>query len=165
MWPDQALFRAHLESLAADALREIGAAVAVQAVLVGFDSSNQDQPMLVEATDDRFSTNDLAEVRGGVEGLLTQREVSKLISFDPAHHAATQRLLRDRARATVVAQVLEATPAGKGWHFYGGLSAVVRGCEVHPVLGVEAKPWDGLPSVQWPDPPAPTRCSPRSKKR
>ena len=148
MWAFQPHFRIGLEHSTRDVFNQIGFGLGARAYLVGFANDASTRfPTCFEPETDPLASVDLADVVQLAEKRYAAHPERQIIITSGLHHDRFHRYLRDKMRAEVLRDLLQAHPLGAGQHFFVGASALVEGYEVHPVIALPRKRWQSKPTL------------------
>lgn len=146
MWQWQHFFRIDVEVTLDQALKQLGAALEPIAFLVGFtDDPAARHAICVEPETGPLSPEVLALVSERGTAIYEADPERQIFNTDPGVHERRQAWLRRRARATALAEAVEASECMPGKRVICSSGGMVNGYEVHSCVAVDAARFDALP--------------------
>jgi hypothetical protein len=148
MWGFQSHFRYSLQSMARHAFQFIGAHIAPEALLIGFqEDGKSDWPICIEPENREYHPEILESVPTVAEQLLVNHRDAGLIYSDTASHERMMKNREEECWRDAISRALSSSPAGAGRVFYVGFPRRVRQYRVYPVISVVSSAWDRLPHL------------------
>lgn len=146
MWPFQRHFRFCVERAAQYAFRRAGLKVDTAVILVGFsDDDANDQTVSIESRGDPIRPDELDGVDARADELYRAHPRSALLHSNAWHHDRVHASLRRGAKASAIAEILNANENLARFSFFASGGAVVDGHNVYTCLGIESSKFDALP--------------------
>lgn len=148
MWSYQPHFRTSVEVAVELAFKEIGFDGRVHVLLVGFDSTGQQEyPICIEPEEGPFSPTDLERVAARADELYTQNPERNVIHTHPIAQKDFHESLHASMRSKALEEALKEAPAGQRYTFFSSRAARIGDYDVHVVIGIDNESLATVPQL------------------